>query len=45
MALGDLGDNLAIIGAEFIKSCACPVRSVGARVGLTYIRVYNVRLR
>ena len=22
MALGDLGDNLAIIGAEFIKSCA-----------------------
>lgn len=24
MALGDLGDNLAIIGAEFIKSCAYP---------------------
>jgi len=22
MALGDLGDNLAIIGAEFVKSCA-----------------------
>jgi hypothetical protein len=25
MGLGDLGDNLAIIGAEFIKSCAYPV--------------------
>ena len=24
MALGDLGDNLAIIGAEFVKSCAEP---------------------
>ena len=22
MALGDLGDNLAIVGAEFVKSCA-----------------------
>ena len=25
MALGDLGDNLVIVEAEFVKPCACPV--------------------
>jgi hypothetical protein len=45
MALGDLGDNLAIIGAEFIKSCMCPASIAGARIELMHIRVHNVRLR
>jgi hypothetical protein len=44
MALGDLGDNLAIVGAEFIKSCASPT-SVWTRAELTHPRVHNVRLR
>ena len=43
MALGDLGDNLAIIGAEFIKSCRCSI-TVWTRAGLTRPRVHNVRL-
>lgn len=43
MALGDLGDNLAIVGAEFIKSCARPV-TMPHQVKLTYVRVHNVRL-
>ena len=44
MGLGDLGDNLAIVGAEFIKSCACSV-TVWTRTELTPPRVYDVRLR
>ena len=44
MVLGDLGDNLAIVGAEFIKPCVSPV-TVCARVKLTHSRVHDVRLR
>ena len=43
MGLGDLGGNLAIVGAELIKSRAYPV-TMRTRAELTPPRVHDVRL-